>query len=90
MKHLDIKIYGNVQGVFFRRTAQEKARALGLGGYAKNQSDGSILIEIEGEDADVETFKVWCQEGPPSATVESTTVSVGPIRSYKRFDVHYI
>ncbi len=83
MKHLDIKVYGKVQGVFFRASAKEKASELRLNGYVKNDSDGSLNIEIEGEDAEVDKFKKWCEEGPPSAKVDRIDASIGPIRGYK-------
>ena len=50
LKHFNIKITGKVQGVFFRDTARQVARSLGVAGYASNRPDGSIYIEAEGED----------------------------------------
>ncbi|MFX1410399.1 MAG: acylphosphatase, partial [Promethearchaeota archaeon] len=48
MKRIKIKVYGLVQGVFFRYTTRKVARNLGLAGYVKNMPDGSVLIEAEG------------------------------------------
>ena len=48
MKHLEIKIFGKVQGVFFRSSARQKAGELGLSGFAENLADGSVEIEAEG------------------------------------------
>ena len=45
-----IKVYGLVQGVFFRYTTRKIARKLGLSGYVKNMHDGSVLIDAEGPD----------------------------------------
>jgi len=89
-KHLDLKIYGKVQGVLFRQKAKEKANSLKLGGYAKNLSDKSVLIEIEGDEAAVEEFKQWCKEGPLHAEVERVTESTAPVRGYHSFEIYYI
>lgn len=40
---------GTVQGVFFRRTAQEIATTLGLSGYVKNLSNGDVEVLAQGD-----------------------------------------
>ncbi|MBU1000228.1 acylphosphatase [Patescibacteria group bacterium] len=62
--HLNIKIYGLVQGVFFRATAKEKADSLSITGFAKNMPDGSVFIEVEGEKKNLDKFVKWCHIGP--------------------------
>ena len=58
MKHLKISITGRVQGVFFRDSARMEANRLGVAGFARNEPDGSVYIEAEGEkDALDEFFK---------------------------------
>ena len=39
---------GRVQGVGFRFTVSETCRALGLGGWVRNEPDGTVLAEIHG------------------------------------------
>lgn len=70
MKHLQIKIYGRVQGVGFRYSAKEKAGKLGVVGYARNEADGSVFIEAQGTDEQLEPFLAWCRKGPWLAKVE--------------------
>lgn len=70
MKHLNIKIFGFVQGVFFRFSAQEKAKILGINGFVRNESDGTVYIEAEGEEDDLRQFLNWCHKGPSGARVE--------------------
>ena len=36
---------------------------------ASNQPDGSVYVEVEGDDAAVDRFVAWCRQGPPSAQV---------------------
>ena len=49
MKRLEAIIYGFVQGIGFRYFARRNALVLGLVGYAKNLSDGSVEVVAEGE-----------------------------------------
>lgn len=70
VKHLEIKIYGQVQGVGFRASAQTKAKELRILIFAKNEPDGTVLIEAEGEEINLEKFLAWCKKGPLFARVE--------------------
>ena len=69
-----IVVSGRVQGVLFRKHAQQEARVLGLGGWAHNRIDGKVEILCEGEKERVEEFIEWCKKGPPLAKVESVEV----------------
>lgn len=69
-KKMCLKIHGRVQGVFFRASAQRKARELGLTGYVVNLSDGSVYLEAEGNEAAQQELEDWCHQGPASADVE--------------------
>jgi acylphosphatase len=64
-----IKVYGRVQGVGFRYYTQKKANELGITGYVKNRPDGSVYIEAEGEQENLELFIDWCEVGPSWAHV---------------------
>ena len=44
-----IRFYGRVQGVGFRYHSTHAARALGLTGWVKNEYDGSVSMEVQGE-----------------------------------------
>ena len=62
-------ITGRVQGVWFRDACREQARALGVGGFVRNRSDGAVDAEFEGPPAAVDRMVAWCHEGPPRAHV---------------------
>lgn len=70
MKHINLKITGKVQGVFFRAKAKKQAEAIGVVGFIRNEDDGSVYCEIEGEESLLNDFIQWCHEGPELATVE--------------------
>jgi acylphosphatase len=48
MKHINIKITGKVQGVFFRASTKAVADQIGVKGFVKNEKDGSVYVEAEG------------------------------------------
>ncbi len=87
MKHLNIHIWGEVQGVFFRDAAQRKAHDLGIVGFARNESDGSIYIEAEGDEEPLNEFAMWCSDGPPLAKVEKMDQEKGRAMGYEDFEV---
>ena len=70
-----IRVSGRVQGVFFRASARDEARRLGLAGWARNEPDGSVLIDVEGEPAAIESFLAWCAVGPSKARVASVDIT---------------
>lgn len=69
-KRIIIKIYGLVQGVFFRYTTRKIARKLGLSGYVKNVNDGSVLIEAEGPEDKLKELLDFSRKGPINARVD--------------------
>lgn len=69
MAIVKIKINGRVQGVSFRRSTREKALELGICGWVKNEIDGSVSAEAEGELEKLKELISWCKEGPWHASV---------------------
>ena len=65
-----LSIHGRVQGVSYRRSLCIAAEALGLRGWVRNRSDGSVEALIEGLPDAVERLTAWAHEGPPAARVE--------------------
>lgn len=85
MKHLKIKVTGKVQGVWFRVNTKDKADELGLSGYVKNEPDGSVFIEVSGEDEPVEHFLKWVKKGPELARVDDLIVEDNDKEYYDGF-----
>lgn len=69
-----LRVFGIVQGVFFRAWAREQARALGVRGWIRNRRDGSVELQAHGEDGPVEALIARCRQGPPAARVERVDV----------------
>lgn len=70
MASVDLKIYGRVQGVFFRQSAKVKADKLGIVGWIRNDSDGTVEALACGPKNKLEQFVKWCEAGPAAAKVE--------------------
>ncbi len=87
MEHWNIKVYGRVQGVYYRAWAKEKAVALGLTGFVQNESDGTVYIEAEGEEMALQTFADICLEGPPLARVDRVDVINAGWQGFSGFEI---
>lgn len=88
MKHLNIKIFGQVQGVFFRYSAQQKARELNINGFVRNEFGDAVYIEAEGEEDNLRQFLEWCRKGPSYAVVEKVESEFKPeFKNFKDFTI---
>ncbi|MEQ9403158.1 MAG: acylphosphatase [Cyclobacteriaceae bacterium] len=84
-----IQVFGKVQGVFFRATTKTKADDLKLKGWVRNESDGSVMIEVEGSVDGIGTFITWCHDGPTFARVDKVTEEDISVRDYSDFEIRY-
>jgi acylphosphatase len=87
MNAVKIKIYGIVQGVFFRQHTLEKALQLGIKGWVRNCSDGSVEVEAEGKKMDLKKFISWCHQGPSGAIVSKVDVSEPALKNFPSFQI---
>jgi acylphosphatase len=71
---LHVLIEGRVQGVFFRASTRDEARARGLSGWARNLPDGRVEALFEGDKWVVEDMLKWCHKGPSYAYVDRVEV----------------
>ncbi|HON13800.1 MAG TPA: acylphosphatase [Treponema sp.] len=84
------KIFGIVQGVGFRYSVQAEARRLGLTGWVRNCSDGSVELYAEGSSVQLRHLVAWLHHGPPGAEVERVeTKDVKPAGTFQRFSIAY-
>ena len=63
-------VEGRVQGVWFRDSTRTQANNLGVNGWVRNRSDGSVEVLAEGSEDGVEKLIDWCHEGPSYARVD--------------------
>jgi acylphosphatase len=67
-------VHGRVQGVWYRGSMQTEATRLAVGGWVRNQPDGTVEAEVEGETAAVEALIAWARCGPSGARVTEIAV----------------
>ncbi len=80
-------VSGRVQGVFFRDSTRERARAHGVTGWVCNRSDGALEAVLEGSSEGVERVLRFLQTGPPRAQVERVDVSDEEPQGLQSFEV---
>jgi acylphosphatase len=86
-KHIEARIHGKVQGVFFRASTQEKAQKLGLSGYVQNEPDGTVYLEAEGRPEMLEKLVSWLHKGPEHARVEKVEVKeLDGLTGFRKFE----
>lgn len=73
-----VVVHGRVQGVGFRYAARQEAIALGLAGFARNQADGAVELDLEGPADSVDRMQAWLAAGPPGARVDSVDTTELP------------
>lgn len=71
-----IAVQGRVQGVGYRDWVVGEARALGIDGWVRNRSDGSVEILAIGDPQLVERLAERCREGPRAARVIEVIVEL--------------
>ena len=68
-------VSGRVQGVFYRGSAQARARTLGITGHARNLPDGRVEVVACGEPERLDELLEWLRIGPTAARVTSVEVA---------------
>jgi acylphosphatase len=71
-------VRGRVQGVGFRYFTQAAAARAGIGGWVRNNADGTVEIAASGEPAALATLEADIRRGPPGARVDRVDVSDTP------------
>jgi acylphosphatase len=68
------RIHGKVQGVSYRVWTRSEAMRLGLAGWVRNESDGTVTAMLAGTDAAVSAMidRLW--QGPSGAVVSKVEI----------------
>lgn len=82
-----VLVSGRVQGVFYRASCAEQARADDLAGWVRNLPDGRVEAWFEGDDDAVGRLVEWCRSGPPRAAVTDLQVEDVEPSGATSFDV---
>lgn len=82
-----VRLYGRVQGVFFRQWLVHQARELGVAGWVRNAPDGSVEAHVEGDETVVEKMIEAMSQGPTNARVEDLMVEDADVEEISGFAV---
>ena len=88
MKAIKAKVYGKVQGVWFRKYTKDKAEELGIRGFVRNEPDGTVYVEAEGDPQALAAFTAWLHEGSPLARVDSVETEPSEVKNYQTFTIN--
>jgi acylphosphatase len=88
---LRVNVSGRVQGVSYRYYTRKEAVSLGLTGWVRNESDGSVIVVAEGDFVKLEILLSYLRDGPPAAIVERVSVdwSKGP-SEFREFEIRWL
>ena len=88
MVELYARVTGKVQQVRYRDYVQASAGELGLVGFVRNQSDGSVLVVAQGLPDDLKAFVEYLHEGSVFSRVDGVAVEWRTARvTYDDFSV---
>lgn len=87
MKHISIIVSGKVQGVFFRISTEKEAKKIGVTGFVRNEKDGTVYIEAQGTEKQLDDLVEWCKRGPDRARVDEVVVKEILLGEEKEFKV---
>ena len=81
------RVFGRVQGVFYRSSARGEALDLGLVGWVRNLADGSVEAYACGKAESLRQFEAWLATGPCHAEVREVVVSAAAVEVLSDFEV---
>jgi acylphosphatase len=82
-----LRLFGRVQGVFFRQWTIDQARRLGVAGWVRNRPDGSLEAHLEGEEDAVAQLAERMRQGPSQARVDDVVIEDTVPEDLKEFAV---
>ena len=86
-KQLNIRVFGKVQGVWFRKSVKEQALRIGITGIVMNEPDGSVFIVAKGTEAQLDEFISYCSKGPELAEVKNIHIEEEEVKSFDGFQI---
>ncbi|XP_006727658.1 acylphosphatase-2 isoform X1 [Leptonychotes weddellii] len=93
LKSVDYEVFGRVQGVCFRMYTEGEAKKIGVVGWVKNTSKGTVTGQVQGPEEKVNSMMSWLSKvGSPSSRIDRTNFSNEKTISkleYSNFSIRY-
>lgn len=89
LKCVAIRVTGRVQHVGFRYFAIQEAEKLDIKGFVRNEPDGSVYLEAEGEEESLDAYIVSMQKGPAWSRVDRVFITNLPGSGFRNFSVRH-
>jgi acylphosphatase len=83
-------VAGHVQGVGFRYSLRKEATRLGIAGWVRNRSNGTVEFHVQGEPGALETLMRWTAAGGPRGAHvrELKHAPTTPLARCDEFEIH--
>lgn len=78
---------GRVHGVGFRFSCMEAAYRIGINGFVRNKSNGTVYVEAEGQEDKLAKFREWCSKGSLWSKIYKIDEEDGQLKDYKSFEI---
>ena len=87
LKQLNIRVFGKVQGVWFRKSVKDQAERIGISGFVMNEPDGTIFIVAKGNSEQLDEFITYCKQGPEQAVVKNIHIEEEQVKDLEDFKI---
>jgi len=84
-KAVKARVYGKVQGVFFRKSTLEQAIASDIQGWVRNVPDGTVEVHVQGEPEKVQELITWLHKGSEWSRVDQVITEDAELIETDRF-----
>ncbi len=88
-EHFNLTIFGEVQGLYLRRTLQKEANRVGVFGFVRNEEDGTVYLEVEGKSEILKNFIDWIKKGAGGGdyTIVQVESAKGIYKAFDKFEI---
>ncbi|HZO63191.1 MAG TPA: acylphosphatase [Gaiellaceae bacterium] len=86
-RRVRVVVGGSVQAVGFRVSARDRASSLGVSGWVRNNADGTVEAELEGDPDRVDSLVEWFRRGPRGPRVDTIEVEPVPPTGERGFSI---
>ena len=84
-----VRATGRVQGVFFRAWTKQAADELGVRGWVRNCTDGSLEAHLEGDEDEIDELIARMRDGPRGASVSELATRPAEVQSFSDFTLRH-